>query len=164
MSLTLIITLKVLILSFVANAAPILGARVLGARWATPIDGGLRFFDGRPLLGASKTIRGLLLSAVGCALMALVLGYSWQLGLSFGVATMTGDALSSFIKRRLDIPPSGRFIGLDQLPEILLPLLVCAKPLGLDWLAIVVLAAIFWVGSLLLSRLGYTLGLKKRPY
>jgi CDP-2,3-bis-(O-geranylgeranyl)-sn-glycerol synthase len=164
MTLTLLVAIKVLTLSFVANTAPILGTRLLGHRWSWPIDGGLQFTDGRPLLGNSKTVRGLLLSVFGCAIAAVLLGERWQLGVSFGCATMVGDALSSFIKRRLAIPSSGRCIGVDQIPEILLPLLVCADELRLDVYSIILLTGLFWIGSLGVSRLAFQLGLKKRPY
>jgi len=164
MTLTVSLALKVLLLALAANGAPVLGARLLGQRYAWPIDGGARFTDGRPLLGASKTWRGLLLSLLACAALAPLVGYSWQLGLTFAGASMTGDAASSFVKRRLDVPPSGRFIGLDQIPEALLPLVVCRTAFGLDWLSIAVLTALFIAGSLLLSQLAYRVGVKQRPY
>ena len=164
MTLTIVIAAKVLVLSFVANSAPIFGAWLFGSRWSTPIDGGRLFRDGRAVLGKSKTIRGVILSLTSCMVVAELLDMTWLFGLVFGAASMAGDALSSFIKRRLDIPPSGRFIGLDQLPEILLPLLVCAQWLAVDLISIILLAAIFCIASLGLSELAFKLGLKKRPY
>ena len=164
MNLTLVLALKVLLLAMAANAAPILGKRLLGERGSLPLDGGLQFVDGRPLLGPSKTVRGLVLSLVACLLVALALGYPWTLGLTFGAASMAGDALSSFLKRRLDVPSSGRFLGLDQIPEILLPLWLCKTELGLDFWSILVLIALFTVGSLVLSRLMFRLGIRDRPY
>jgi CDP-2,3-bis-(O-geranylgeranyl)-sn-glycerol synthase len=163
-NLTVVLALKVLLLALAANGAPILGKWLLGERGSLPVDGGLRFVDGRPLLGPSKTVRGLVLSLVACLLVALVLGYPWTLGLSFGAASMAGDAVSSFLKRRLDVPSSGRFLGLDQIPEILLPLWLCRADLGLDLWSIVVLIALFTVGSLALSRLMFRLGIRDRPY
>ncbi len=164
MNLTVVLALKVLLLAMAANAAPILGKRLLGDYGALPIDGGLSFVDGRPLLGPSKTVRGLVLSLVACLLVALALGYPWTLGLTFGAASMAGDALSSFLKRRLDVPSSGRFLGLDQIPEILLPLWLCKAELGLDLWSILVLIALFTVGSLAVSRLMFRLGIRDRPY
>jgi CDP-2,3-bis-(O-geranylgeranyl)-sn-glycerol synthase len=164
MTLTLTLTLKVMLLALAANGAPILGARLLGKRFAWPLDGGRTFADGRPLLGASKTVRGVVLSLLACSLLAPVLGFSWLLGLTFAAASMAGDAASSFVKRRLDVPPSGRFMGLDQIPEALLPLWVCREGLGLDWLSVAVLTVLFLVGSLVLSRVAFHVGLKQRPY
>lgn len=163
-NLTVVLALKVLLLALVANGAPILGKRLVGDRWSLPMDGGLRFVDGRPLLGPSKTVRGLVLGVLACLLVALALGYPWTLGLTFGAASMAGDALSSFLKRRWDVPSSGRFLGLDQIPEILLPLWLCRTELGLDLWSILVLIALFSVGSLAVSRLMFRLGVRDRPY
>src|SRR6478752_380374 len=51
--------LQGLILISAANGAPVLFARLLRARFAHPIDGGIVLRDGHPLLGRSKTWRGL---------------------------------------------------------------------------------------------------------
>ena len=164
MTLTPLLAAEVLLLALVANGAPILGKRLFGDRLAGRLDGGLRFIDGRPLLGSSKTVRGVVLAVLGCALLAPLLGYSWLLGASFGALSMVGDACSSFVKRRFGVPPSGRFLGLDQIPEILLPLWVCRHTLGLDPVGILALVVLFVAGSLLLSRLMYRIGVKNRPY
>src|SRR5271166_5320197 len=47
-----------------ANSAPPLCKRLLGARLARAIDGGLTLRDGYPLLGSSKTWRGLIAAIV----------------------------------------------------------------------------------------------------
>ena len=52
------LSLELLLLLGVANSAPIAARRLLGDRWAAPLDFGLNFVDGRPLLGRGKTIRG----------------------------------------------------------------------------------------------------------
>ena len=57
--------LRLLLLLGAANTAPIVIKRVLGGRWNAPLDAGLRFVDGRPLLGPSKTVRGLVAAVVG---------------------------------------------------------------------------------------------------
>jgi len=159
-----LLVVKVLLLALMANGGPILAKRLLGERFAPRLDGGLTFVDGRPLLGASKTVRGVVLAVLGCALLAPLLGYSWLLGATFGAMSMLGDAFSSFVKRRFGVPPSGRFLALDQIPEILLPLWVCRQDLGLDAAAILVLVVLFVGGSLLLSRFMFRIGVKNRPY
>jgi CDP-2,3-bis-(O-geranylgeranyl)-sn-glycerol synthase len=55
------------VLPGVADVAPIAAKHLLGARWQAPLDGGWRFVDGRPLLGPSKTWRGLLAAATALA-------------------------------------------------------------------------------------------------
>ena len=160
----LILVLKALLLLLAANGSPVLGKRLLGDRLAIPLDGGLNFLDGRPLLGASKTVRGLVLSLATTAIVAVVLGFSWQLGVAFAAASMAGDLISSFTKRRLKVPPSGQALGLDQIPEALLPLWLFREQLGFDGWDIILLIGIFIVGELVLSKLMYRLGIRDQPY
>ncbi|HEY5682015.1 MAG TPA: CDP-archaeol synthase [Pseudomonadales bacterium] len=164
MNLDLILALKVLALALSANGAPVIGKRLFGARWAIPLDGGLTFLDGRPLLGSSKTVRGLVLSLATTTLVATALGYGWQLGVIYSALTMSGDALSSFVKRRRGIPPSGRFRGLDQIPETALPMWVCSSALGLTGWDIAVLVALFFAGDFVLSKVLYRIGIRDEPY
>ena len=77
---------------------------------------------------------------------------------------MAGDLLSSFIKRRLNRPPSSRAIGLDQIPESLLPLLACHEALALTAADIGIVVAAFFAGAVILSRLLYRVGLRDEPY
>jgi CDP-2,3-bis-(O-geranylgeranyl)-sn-glycerol synthase len=148
--------------------------------------------DGRRVLGTSKTWSGFLFGGfVGipfCLLEAwliLLAPPNLQLVpvlapsvlaavplaviLTFGA--MSGDALGSFVKRRLGRPSGARTLLLDQLPFVLLPIavgLVVYPGLFLDvfarweavlWLLVYTLglhAAFNWVG--------YKLGLKKVPW
>ncbi len=164
MTLTIAIAIKVQLLLLAANGSPVLAKRLLGERWKYPLDFGLEFFDGNRLLGASKTVRGLVSAVLVCATAAPLLGFPWITGALFGLASMTGDAFSSFIKRRINIPPSGMAFGLDQIPEALLPILLVRQQLALDWWSVVVLVVLFIVGELLLSRVMYHLGVRDRPY
>jgi len=157
-------SLRLLLLLGVANIAPIAAKRLLGERGQAPIDAGLRFFDGRPLLGPSKTWRGLAAALVLTTPAALLLGLPAAVGALLGAGAMAGDALSSFIKRRLGIASSGRATGLDQIPEALLPLLLVAGMLDLSWLQIVAVVAIFFVAQIPLAHWSHRLGLRDRPY
>lgn len=159
-----IILSLLLLLLLAANGAPIIGCYLLGVRGAWRVDGGARFLDGEPLLGAAKTWRGIAAALAGCALMALLLGYPARLGFEFGVYAMLGDLLSSFAKRRLRIPPSGRATGLDQLPEALLPLWLLQRQLELGAVDIVVTLLAFFVLERWLSRLLYRFRIRNRPY
>ena len=156
--------LQALILLMVANAAPVLGKRLLGPRWAWPLDGGARFMDGQPLLGRSKTLRGLVLAVLATALAAPLIGLDWRLGVLVAALSMLGDLASSFVKRRLRLPPSAMAPGLDHMPESLLPLLAARAALGLGILDIALAAVLFWLGSIGLSRLSFQAGIKDRPY
>ena len=147
-----------------ANTLPVFATKLLGARFAWPLDVGLTFIDGRPIFGQSKTIRGVLLSLLGTAGVASLIGLDAQIGVLSAAVAMFGDLLSSFLKRRMNLPSGSRAMGLDQLPESLLPLLVLQRTLHLTLVDIVVTAMIFFIGELLLSQLFYKLGLRDRPY
>jgi len=154
--------LRALLLLVIANSAPVLGHKLFGQRLAYPLDGGLRFLDDRPLLGPSKTLRGVVLALAATAAAAPLLDLPWTTGVLLAGVSMLGDLTSSFIKRRLGHPPSSQALLLDQVPESLFPLLGLRVQLGLAaWdIAVVVLA--FFVLDLLLSRLLYRLHLRKQ--
>jgi CDP-diglyceride synthetase len=156
--------LKLVILLTLANGAPVIAKRVLGGWLAYPLDGGARFLDGRPLLGSSKTIRGVVLAVLVTSLGAALLGLGASLGLLVGSLSMAGDLVSSFVKRRLALRPSSRATGLDQVPEALFPLLACRTALALTAFDIALTVAIFFVGEVALSRLLYWLRIRDRPY
>jgi len=158
------LAVRVLLLLGVANGTPIVAKRLLGRRWQAPLDGGLHWGDGRPLLGPSKTLRGLVVSLLATALAAPVLGIAAPLGALLAAGAMAGDALSSFVKRRLDIAPSGRATGLDQIPESLLPLLLLQDALGLSGVQVLGITAAFFLLETPLARLFHRLGWRDRPY
>lgn len=155
---------KVLSLLAVANGAPVVGQKVLGNRLRFPLDAGASFIDGRPLLGRSKTIRGVLLSLVSTAAAGWLLGPGIAVGATVAFFAMLGDATSSFIKRRLGLPSSGMLLGVDQIPESLFPLLALEARLGLTVDDILILVAVFMVLELLLSRVLFELHLRDQPY
>jgi CDP-2,3-bis-(O-geranylgeranyl)-sn-glycerol synthase len=155
---------ELLILLLLANGMPVVAARLLGGRWDAPVDGRRTAWDGRRWLGPSKTVRGFVVAVLTVAPAAMAFGHSVWLGVLFAIASLIGDALSSFIKRRLDIEPSGRATGLDQIPEALLPLLVCYPLLGLTPAVVVVVVVLFVAGQALMSPLMYRLGIRHRPY
>jgi CDP-diglyceride synthetase len=156
--------IKILVLVTVANAVPVLAKRLFENRLAYPVDGNLKWFDGNPLFGSSKTVRGIVLSLAATAAAAPLLGLQVGTGLLAAASAMAGDLLSSFTKRRLGLAPSSRATGLDQIPEALLPLLTCSWALGLNALDIVVGVAVFMIGGMALSRVFYRLRLRDRPY
>jgi CDP-2,3-bis-(O-geranylgeranyl)-sn-glycerol synthase len=162
MQIVLILTLLALLGA--ANGAPVLAKRVLGARWAWPLDGGRRFFNGRPVFGMSKTWRGIVASILATAAIAPLIGVPVEIGALFATAAMLGDLFSSFMKRRLNKPSSSQALGLDQVPESLFPMLVCWNELGLTIADAAATVALFFAGELLLSRLLYRLHIRDRPY
>ena len=128
------------------------------------LDGDRAFVDGRPMFGRSKTIRGVFLAILATTAAAPLVGLTWQIGILVGSLAMAGDLFSSFVKRRLGRPPSSPVVGLDQIPELLFPLLACVRPLSLTFADVALGVAIFFIAELLVSRLLYAFNLRERPY
>jgi CDP-2,3-bis-(O-geranylgeranyl)-sn-glycerol synthase len=156
--------LHALILLLVANGAPVVATRLLGSRGAWPIDGGRSLGDGRPMLGPSKSWRGLTLATVATAAAAALLGLPATTGAAVGAAAMLGDLASSFVKRRLDLGPGSRAPVVDQVPEALLPLLLCQHLLSLSLGEVLITTALFALVDVGLSPLLFRLGIRARPY
>jgi len=140
------------LLLVIANGTPVLLRLLLGSRWNRPLDNHRQFTDKRPLLGASKTLRGLIGSLLVTALLAPLFELSVLEGAGFALLAMLGDLCSSFLKRRLDIASSRSAPLLDQLPESLLPLWGMQSVLGASAGEIALAVMIFTVIDLLLSR------------
>ena len=147
-----------------ANGAPVLCKRFLKTRFAWPIDGGVVLFDGYPLLGRSKTWRGVAAALLVALCVAVLIGLPWQAGALVAACAMVGDCTSSFIKRRLGLEASSMALGLDQVPESLLPAVAGIIYFPFGWLDIIAIVLAFIVGELALSRLLFALGLRDRPY
>ena len=79
----------------------------LGQLFLRPLDANTMFVDGRPLFGASKTVRGILISVVTTSACAPLLGLKLEIGLVVATTAMAGDLLSSFMKRRLTVEQQG---------------------------------------------------------
>ncbi|MEJ2032454.1 MAG: CDP-archaeol synthase [Deltaproteobacteria bacterium] len=114
------------------NFLPPLARMLLDDRFGTPLDGGRTWRDGRPLFGAHKTVRGALAVLVAGTAVFPLLGVAWWQAAAASLLIVTGDLLSSFLKRRLKFPSGTIIPGLDQIFEGLLPLLVLAGPLHLS--------------------------------
>ena len=155
---------QLLILLAVANGAPVVAKKIFGDSLAYPIDGGVKFFDGHPLFGSSKTLRGVLVAIFATSLCAPLSGQEFKIGLIVGVTAMAGDLFSSFLKRRLGFAPSSRATGLDQIPESLFPLIACGQLLSLTAIDIAAGTAIFLTGEVVLSRWLFKFHLRDRPY
>ena len=153
-----------LLLLIAANGAPILLAWALGPRWDWPLDGGRIHPDGRPWLGGHITTRGLVGAVLATMVLAYLLGLGAGLGALIGLLAMVGDALSSFVKRRLGLEPGDKATGLDQIPESLLPLLAVAGTYGLGWLDLALLVAAFTLFDMGVSGPLYRWHLRGRPY
>ena len=113
-----IAVVQVLALVTLANSVPVVAKKILGDRFGWPLDFGVELPDRHRLLGHSKTIRGVVLGVLFSWAGAPLIGLEPGLGAQVGALAMAGDLLSSFVKRRLNRPPSSRALGLDQIPEV----------------------------------------------
>jgi len=144
---------ELVLLLVIANATPVIVSILLGERWKQPLDCGRVLSDGHPLLGHSKTFRGLLGSVSVCALAAPLFDLSLLQGAGFGALAMLGDLASSFCKRRLGLRSGQSVPLLDQIPETLLPLRVLQPALDADAMEIAAAIAAFTAIDLLFTRL-----------
>jgi CDP-2,3-bis-(O-geranylgeranyl)-sn-glycerol synthase len=159
-----LLVLQVLVLLGVANGVPVVATKLCKKLLTAPLDGGLQFFDGRPLFGVSKSLRGIVASIAITSLVGAILGFDWSLGAALAGLSMLGDLGSSFVKRRMGLEVHAQALGLDQIPEALLPLLVLQTKLGLSWVDVAFLVLAFLVLGLLLSRVLYKFGIREQPY
>lgn len=159
--------------AYCANGAP-----VLFTRWMHvlhPIDMGLRFIDGRRVLGDGKTFEGLLVGVasgltVGLGIYAIVPQFYRTLVevMLLTVGAMAGDVLGAFIKRRMGLNRGAPAPVLDQLSFLVTALLLIYLTVGLPgWLnaetllGIAAFTALLHVGT---NYGAYKLGLKDRPW
>jgi len=145
--------LEILLLIVVANATPVIARIVFSHRANLAIDFGIRLKDRHYLFGQTKTWRGLLSSILITSLVASVLGYDYLTGLSIASLAMSGDLLSSFIKRRLKKPSSSRVFLLDQLPESLLPAFFAMQYADMSLIRVIAIIISFIIIEMVLSAL-----------
>jgi CDP-2,3-bis-(O-geranylgeranyl)-sn-glycerol synthase len=179
--------LWVLIPAYIANAAA-----TFPRGYGPAMDLGRTFRDGRRWLGPSKTWSGFLIGVLfplpfGLLMAWLILIAPPSLAivprfaptvlgalpvlLLLTVGAMAGDALGSFIKRRLGRQSGSRTIVLDQLPFVLVPILlgILVFP-GIFVPTFVSLEALLWVLVFTFGLhsgfnwVGYWTGAKKVPW
>jgi CDP-2,3-bis-(O-geranylgeranyl)-sn-glycerol synthase len=155
---------QALLLLIAANGAPVITSKVLGNRLARPIDNGLNLSDGYRLFGNSKTWRGLFSALFFTTAVAILWGIEPLTGVLFGALTMTGDLLTSFIKRRRGNVESSRARGLDAVPESLLPLYLLKDSLALSLIDITLIVGLFFLIEEFVSPVLYRLHIRNQPY
>lgn len=156
--------LELLLLLVVANGAPVVAARLLKGFANWPLDCRCYAGDEQRLLGASKTWRGVIAAVISTAVVAYLLGYPLMEGALFGLFAMLGDTLSSFIKRRMGLAASAKALGLDQIPEAVVPLWVMHEQFGLGWPVGFATVIAFLFTGIGLSKLLYQLHIRNQPY
>ncbi len=155
---------RALFLVAAANGAPVLAQWLLGKRGAWPVDCEARLSDGRRVFGPTKTFRGLAASLLATGTAAGLAGLTFRDGALVAALAMSGDLLSSYIKRRKGAAPSDQRLGLDQLPEALAPALFVSRAIDLSLVDVLIVVGLFFLVELAGSRLLYALAIKNRPY
>lgn len=104
-------------------------ALVFGGK--TPIDQGIKFFDGKPLLGGGKTFKGtfagLLFAFLGVLAISIAFPQTTEImeasylayGTLLAIGALLGDFLGSFLKRRFSIARGRSVFLLDQLDFVI---------------------------------------------
>src|SRR3984957_20962761 len=98
--------LQILVLLAFANGTPIVAKKIFGSRFALPLGAGIIFFDGGPVFGASKTMRGIVVSILITSAIAPFIGLDLTIGAIVASSAMAGDLLSSFVERPRNFPQS----------------------------------------------------------
>lgn len=155
--------LQLLLLIIIANGAPILIRLLLNDDFNLAVDFGKKLPDNKPILGPSKTWRGIFAAFVATSAAAWLLGYSPQTGFLVAFYAVLGDLLSSFIKRRLMVAPSGMAPLLDQAPESFFPAFMMMHTFNLEISSVILLVLIFIIVELTISQVLYRWGVRKRP-
>lgn len=156
--------LSLLFLILVANGSPILARHFMRTTLSCPVDFGYQFIDRKRLLGKTKTWRGLFSSLIVTGITASLMGIGWVTGVLIATGAMCGDLGSSFVKRRLGFRSSARAPLLDQVPEVLIPALLLMHSFQLSTMTLIMLVFVFFVLDVMLSKLFFWLGVRKKPY
>jgi len=161
----------------VANMSPVL------VKWIpfldSPIDGG-RMYNGKPLLGANKTWRGLLFGTVAAILVILIqrwlsvtpieiINYSNPLnliliGFLMGIGALVGDAVASFFKRQVGIKSGDMWIIADQIDWVLGAFVFTIFYISFPIIIYITGILLFGLLHPIINLIGYWLGIKKNKF
>lgn len=168
----------------IANAAPVVVAKLPGLKhWTAPLDGG-RLFRQQPIFGKNKTWRGLLTGMMFSTLVLWLQQFavahaSWAaffagpldyialptllLGPLFGFGALVGDAIESFFKRQRGVAPGHSWFPFDQSDYIVGGVLATLPIVQLSLIQYLLLLFV-WLGMhMLFSLIGYLLHFKDKP-
>jgi CDP-2,3-bis-(O-geranylgeranyl)-sn-glycerol synthase len=159
---TLIIeALKFIFPAYCANAVPVI---VGGGR---PLDLG-KNFDGKPILGKNKTLRGFFFGLAIGIMVGLVeiglFGYPPLFSVLSPLGALMGDLAGAFLKRRLGIAPGGLLPIIDQV-DFAIGAILFSLPLAIIYwelaIAVIIITAPI---HLFTNFLAYKLKLKNNPW
>ena len=174
--LTLLTTLYFILPAYFSNG----GALVFGG--GTPLDFGKSDSNGVRWIGDGVTWRGMIVGTIIGMITGAVQGYiapmilpyigstlapvvtstynGLLIGFLLGFGALLGDALGSFLKRRLGIGRGEPAPILDQLDFIIVALILVSPVIELNWIFIVFALLLTLFIHLITNTCAYLLGLK----
>ena len=123
-------------------------------------------------LGSHKTLVGFALGvATAVAVTFVQFRVAWSgslisyeqwllLGLGCGIGALGGDSIKSLIKRRLGIAPGRSWVPADQLDFVVGGLIVLSFWANLNWLDLVSLLVLSFVGDIMVNHVAFELGFR----
>ena len=168
MDLSFVISSLVFIFpSYVANASPVLVRKIFSK--THPVDMGLRFFDGRRILGDGKTLEGVIIGLSTGTIIGLMMSlfslHTIKGSFILSLGTVLGDMIGSFIKRRLGVKRGEPLFLGDQLlflvfSLVLYSIIIMPLPPAQTLFLIVITPPL----HLLTNYIAFKLGLKDVPW
>jgi CDP-2,3-bis-(O-geranylgeranyl)-sn-glycerol synthase len=160
---TLIIeALKFIFPAYCANALPV----ITGG--GPPLDFGKKFFDGKPLFGKNKTLRGFFFGlAIGIMvglLESILFGYPLLFSVLSPLGALMGDLAGAFLKRRLGIAAGGLLPIVDQVDFVVGAILFSLPLKVMYWELAIAVLIITPPIHLFTNFLAYKLKLKNNPW
>lgn len=167
-----------------ANAVPVVVAKMpILDRWDAPIDNGI-VWRGHRLLGDHKTWRGIVAGITIATLalwlqQSLCISYDWAMWLSgpidytvlpililgplFALGALGGDAVESFFKRARGIQSGRSWFPFDQLDYVVGAIIVTLPFVILQPIMYLWMLAVWFIVHIVVSYIGFLIGLKKAP-
>jgi len=141
-----------------------------------PIDFGMNFFDGKPLLGKGKTFKGTFSGIFFASLAGLAISlvfpqtkaliganYFYYAALLAGGAVL-GDFVGSFLKRRIGLARGKSVILLDQLDFVAGGIALSALLVAPNLVEVVFLMAFTMVAHVIGNHLAFFARIKNHPW
>jgi CDP-2,3-bis-(O-geranylgeranyl)-sn-glycerol synthase len=163
----------VLILSVVCFLLPAYIANITGLVFGgkTPVDRKKNFIDGKRIIGDGVTWEGIIFGVVIGSLIGLVecvvygdVIISFKLGFLLSLGALVGDAVGSFIKRRLGLSKGSPAPILDQLDFFIGAIIFASLivPIPINYIITgAILTLVFHISA---NMIAYILGIKKVWY
>lgn len=163
-----------------ANMTPVFAAHLpIIKKWDTPLDLRKKYLN-KEIFGPNKTFRGLLSGVIVGGVFALIQTYLWPdyaayiglpntnflifcFGALLGLGALLGDAIESFFKRQSNIPPGKAWFPFDQTDYIVGGLIAATITTSIDIMIYMLIFFIYFALHVLISYIGYLMGLKKAP-